>query len=150
MVVAMGTVSMVHMAADHIVEVITVRNAFVPAFWSVCVFGSVRSTLVVGRAFAGVSAAHRNRVFIDVAVMEVMHVTIVKIVRMPLVGYGHVPAIRTMLVTVLGVFFALTFFHSLLLSTGIFTRSCADENKAPIRDSPTRKFAKWITPIYDS
>jgi hypothetical protein len=91
---------MVHMAADHIIEVIAVRNAFMPAFRPVSVFTFVRSTLVVRRACAWVGSADRNRVLIDVAVMEVMHVTIMKIVRMPLVGYGHVPAIRTMFVTV--------------------------------------------------
>jgi hypothetical protein len=100
MVVAVLAMSMVHMAADHIIEVIAVRNAFMPAFRAVSVFTFVRSTLVVRRACVWVGSADSNRMLIDVAVMEVMHVTIMKIVRMPLVSYGHVPAIRTMFVTV--------------------------------------------------
>jgi hypothetical protein len=39
-------------------------------------------------------------VFIDVIVMDVMQVTIVKIVGMPVVAYRRVPAIRTVHVTV--------------------------------------------------
>ena len=43
-------------------------------------------TFVVGRAVVRVGAAERNRVFIDVAVMEVVQVTIMKIVRMTFVA----------------------------------------------------------------
>jgi hypothetical protein len=103
MIVAVRTMGMMHMTAHHIIEVIAVRNAFMPAFWSVSVFVAMRPTFVIGRASARVGAAHRNTMLIDVAVMEVMHVTVMKIVGMPLVGYSHVSAIRTMLVTVFGV-----------------------------------------------
>ena len=111
MVVAVRAMGMMHMSTDDVIEVIAVRNAFMPAFRAVSVVAAMRSTLVVRRAGVGVRASDRNRVLVNMAVMEVMHVTIMKIVRVPLVGYSHVPAIRTMLVTVFGVLCA-TFFHA--------------------------------------
>jgi hypothetical protein len=95
--------SMVHMPAHHVIKVIAVRNAFVSAFRAVGVLAFVGSTLVFGGAGVGIGSANRNRVFIDVAAMEVMHVPVMKVVRMPLVAYSHVPTGRTMFVTVFGV-----------------------------------------------
>jgi hypothetical protein len=133
MIVAVRTMGMMHMPAHHVIKVISMRNAFVPAFRAVSVFMTMRSTFVVGRAVAWVGAAYGKRVLIDVAVMEVMQVTIVEIIRVPLVGYGHVPATGTMLMSVLGVLCALTFFHMSPFDRQIPIRSCTAEKSAQIR-----------------
>jgi hypothetical protein len=75
------------------------------------VFTSVPSTFVVGRAGVGIGLTYGNRVLVDVAVMEVMHVTVMEIIRMSLVTHGDMSAIRTMFMTVLGMLCALTWFH---------------------------------------
>ena len=110
-IVAVRSMGVMHVSTDDVIEMIAVGNAFMPAFWAMSVVASVRFTLVIWRAVVGIGSTDGYRVLVDVAVMEVVHMTIMKIVRMPLVGYSHVPATGTMLVTVFGVLSALTFFH---------------------------------------
>jgi hypothetical protein len=114
-----------HVSTDDVIEVIAVGNAFMPAFWAMSVVASVRFTLVIWRAVVGIGSTDGDSVLVDVAVMEVVHMTIMKIVRMSLVGYSHVPATGTMLVTVFGVLGALTFFHCCSFRPEYPIRSCA-------------------------
>ena len=53
-IVAVRAMSMVHVPAHHVVKVIAVWNAFMPAFRAVSVFAFVGSTMMVGRACIGV------------------------------------------------------------------------------------------------
>ena len=91
---------MVQVPTHQIVKVVPVRCAFMSAVGAVSMFATVRFTFMVRRAAVRVGATYGNGVFIDVIVMDVMQVTIVEIVDMPVVAYRHVPAIRTVHVTV--------------------------------------------------
>lgn len=143
MIVAVRAMGMMHMSTDDVIKVIPVRNGFMPAFRTVSVFLIVPCTCVVGRASVGVGTANGNSVLIDVAVMHVMHVTVMEIVRMPLVAYSDMSAIRTMFVAVLGVLCALAFFHRSpfdQLTTDFnqlnTERSCASGRRTRIRVFP--------------
>lgn len=71
-----------------------------PAVRAVSMFVTMPFALMIRCAAVGVGAANGNGVIIDVIVMDVMQVTIMEIVRVPVVAYRCVPATRTMHVTV--------------------------------------------------
>jgi Predicted membrane protein (DUF2101) len=142
-VVAVSTVRVMKMSAHHVIEVIAVWGAFVPAVWAVSVLLIMPFTFMLGRTFLRIGTAHGYRVFVDVAVMQMMQVTVVKIVRMPLVNDSHVPATGTMLVTVLGVLCALTFFHISPFDRDYVYDNAREKKREPIRVSP--RFPKLIS-----
>jgi hypothetical protein len=116
MIVAVGAVGMMEVATYQIIKMIPVWCAFMPAVWTVNMFAIVPFAVMVGRAAVRVGATHGNGVLVDVVVMGVMQVTIMKIVRMPIVSHRRVPAIRAVHVSVGGVRSALSFFHTSILS----------------------------------
>ena len=71
-----------------------------PAVWAVSMFVTMPFALMIGCAAVRVGAANGNGVLIDVIVMDVMQVTIMEVVGVPVVAYRHVSATRTMHVTV--------------------------------------------------
>jgi hypothetical protein len=100
MIVAVRTMGMVEVPTHQIINVVAMRRAFMPAVGAVNMFAIVPFTLMAGRAAVRVRAAYRNGVFVDVIGMDVVQVTVMKIVGMPVVAYRHVAAIRTMHVIV--------------------------------------------------
>ena len=75
------------------------RCAFMPAVGAVSMFVTVPFALVIGCAAVRVGAANGNGVLIDVIAMDVMQVTIMEIIGVPVVAYRRMPATRTMHVT---------------------------------------------------
>ena len=100
MIVAVRAMRMVEMPTHDIINVVPMRCGFMPTFRAVYMFTIVPFAFVVGRAAGWIGATYRNRVLIDMLVMDVMQVTIMEIVRMPFVAYSHVPTIRVVDVTV--------------------------------------------------
>jgi hypothetical protein len=111
MVVAVTAMGVMQMPAHHVIEVVPVRRSLVSTLGPVSVLMVVTFAIVAGRAIVWVSAANRNGVFIDVAVMNVVQMTIMKIVGVSFVTYRHVPAAGFVHVIMLRMLGALTFFH---------------------------------------
>jgi hypothetical protein len=100
------------MPAHHVIGVIPVRRSLVAALGSVSMRLLVTFAIVGGRAVVWVGAANRNGVFIDVTAMNVMQMAVMKIIGVSVVAHRHVPATGFVNVIMLGVFGALTFFHT--------------------------------------
>jgi hypothetical protein len=100
MIVAVGAMGVMQVPTYQIIKVVPMRCAFMPALWAVNMFSFVPFAFMVGRAGVRVGAIYGNGVLIDVVGMRVMQVTIMKIVRMPIVTHRRVPAIRAVLVSV--------------------------------------------------
>ena len=96
MVVAMGIMRVMKVSTHHIVHVVAVRRAFMPAVRSMSMFGSVSFALMVWRAFVRVGTAYRERVFIDMILVHVMQVTIMQVIGMSFMSDSHVPATGSM------------------------------------------------------
>ena len=101
MVIAVIPVRMVQVAIDEIVDVVPVRNWFVPAAGAVNVVGIVSAAVMRWRAIVGVRLGHRNRVFLYFAVVaHPVKMPIVQVVNVILVLDSRMAAIGAMLVRV--------------------------------------------------
>jgi hypothetical protein len=72
---------MVQVTVDQIVDVVAVRNRRVAAAGSMPVFCVVPAASVVGGAVRRIPAADLEAVFIDVAVVGMVHVAVVQVDR---------------------------------------------------------------------
>jgi hypothetical protein len=91
--VAMGVVEV---ALYQIVNMIAMRNCFVTAIGTVLVALFVRSAVVCGRALCRIASAVGNQVFVDTTGLNVMQVSVVKVIHMIVVLHRCVTAIGTM------------------------------------------------------
>jgi hypothetical protein len=112
MVVAVPAMRVMQMPVHDVIEVIPVRRPLVAALRPVSVLMVVTFAIVAGRAVVWVRVTNRNGVFIDVTAMNVMQMAVVKIIGVSVVAYGHVPTTGFVDVIMLGVYGALTFFHT--------------------------------------
>jgi len=69
---------------------------FVTTIWPVNVTGLMRAAVVLGRTSVWVCPAAGKLVFVHMASVNMMQVPIVEVIRMPVVFYGRVSAVRTM------------------------------------------------------
>src|SRR6266436_1562392 len=98
----MVAVRMVQPAVHEIVEMVTMRHCFVPAVWTVHVrAGDLR------RALHGICGVDRDDMFVHVVLvhvvkMAVVKMAVVKVVHMAVMANRGVPAVRAMLVGVIG------------------------------------------------
>src|ERR1700720_1754339 len=96
----MITVRMVQPAVDEIVDMVTMRDLFVSAV------GTVRMRAVeLRRAARGICATDRDDVFVDVILVHVVEMAIVQIIDVAVMANRGVPAIRAMLMRMVGVVF---------------------------------------------
>jgi hypothetical protein len=84
-VVAMGPMRKMQMVFHHIVYMISVRDGFMPAREAVKMFGIMRITRMVGSAASRVRFADGEGVFIHMSIVDVVKMPIVKIILMPIV-----------------------------------------------------------------
>lgn len=94
------------MPVDQIVDVITMRNGFVPAARAVHMLCLVRRAGMTGRAPGRVLVVHREAMVVHVIPVHVMQVTIVQEVHMLLVAHAGVPAIIGVAMIVIAVWCA--------------------------------------------
>ncbi len=94
-VVAVAAVRMMQVPEHHVVHVISVGDRVVTAARAVHVVGLVRSARVIGRARVGVRGVHRERVLVSVVAVHVVEVPVVKVIGVPVVLDGLVPAARS-------------------------------------------------------
>jgi hypothetical protein len=95
-IVAMIAVLVMKMAADEVIDMITVRNRGVSAIGAVPVAALVSAAAVPGSAAIRVAVAHADAMFIHVIVMDVMKMPVVQIIDVAVVPDGSVAALRAM------------------------------------------------------
>jgi hypothetical protein len=96
-VVAMAVVRVMQPSVHEIIDVIAMRYAFVSAARTVRMRAPCR-----GRAARRVGVADFDQVFVDMISMHVMQVAVVQIIDMAFMAHSRVPAVRTMLMCVIG------------------------------------------------
>jgi hypothetical protein len=93
----MFAMRMVQPAVYEIVGMVTVRNRFMSAVWTVCVWAAD-----LRRAFHGICRADRDDMFVHVIPVQMVEMAVVKIVHVAVMANRRVPAMRAMLVSVVG------------------------------------------------
>jgi len=91
MVVAVIAVRMMKVSVNQIVHMIAMRNGGVTAIGAVDVLPVM--AFRAQRAFVGIHGADRDDVFVHVVTMRMMQMAVVKIIHVPLMHDGDVPAI---------------------------------------------------------
>ncbi len=102
----MITVGMMQPAVYKIVDMVTMRHRFVSAVWTVRV-----RAVDLRRALHGIRGVDRDGVLIHVILVHVMQMAIMKVIHMAVMVNRSVPAIRTMLMSVVRVVFLGTCSH---------------------------------------
>ena len=105
-VVAVIPVRVVQVPIDEVVDVVAVRNGFVPAVRAVDVSLVVPGAGVSGGAVRRVPLADLDHMLIDVVFVDVVQVPVVKVVDVAVVHDGGVPAVGAVHVVVALVFVA--------------------------------------------
>src|SRR5262249_7231186 len=108
-IIAVAGVRMMQVPANEIVKMVPMGRHFMPALWSVSMPSIMPLAIMIRRARIRIGATHRYRMLIDVVIVDVMQVTVVKIISMAVVRYGLVTAAGVMRMTVTGVFLTRTF-----------------------------------------
>jgi hypothetical protein len=101
-VVAVIAVRVMQVIADAIVDVIAMRNRLVTAAGAVDMTRFVAAAAVVCGAPVGVVAGHLDHVLVDMIAMRVVQVTIVQIVGVAAMAHRGVPAVRAVLMGMIG------------------------------------------------
>jgi hypothetical protein len=99
-VVAVPFVRVVQVPVGQVVQVVAVGHLLMPAASPVHVARLVRAAVVLRCTRSGVSRVNREYVLIDVALVRVVHVSVVEIVRMTLVSDRGMSAAWAVLVLV--------------------------------------------------
>ena len=102
----MITVRMVQPAVYKIVDMVTMRHRFMSAVWTVRVLA-----MDLRRALHGICGIYRDGMFVHVILVHMVEMAVVKIIHVAVMTNRGVPAIRAMLVSVVGVVFLGTCSH---------------------------------------
>jgi hypothetical protein len=114
MIIAMTIMWVMQPSVYEVINVITVRHAFVSAVRPMRVFAPGTR-----RAARGVGVADFNNMLVDMIPMHVMQMTIVEIIDMTTMAYSGVSTTRTMLMSVFRVMLLVARFHVLLVTFGV-------------------------------
>jgi len=76
-IVAMGTMRVMEMPVDQIVDMVAMGDGFVTAARSMVMAAVMAATSMIRRAFVGILRAHVDNMFVKVAVMRMVQVAIV-------------------------------------------------------------------------
>jgi hypothetical protein len=93
----MVAVRMVQVARDQIIDVIAVRNCFMPAASAVDVCVGMPAASVLWRTRRRVHRSDLDATFVDVAVVQLMQVTVVQVVDVVAMPDRPVAAVGTVL-----------------------------------------------------
>jgi hypothetical protein len=99
-IIAMVTVRMVQTTVYEVVDMVTMRHRFMSAVWTV----RVRAT-ELRRALHRICGGDPDGMLVHMILVHVVEMAIVKIIHMAFMPNRGVPAIRAMLVRVVGVMF---------------------------------------------
>ena len=95
-IIAMAIMRVMQPSVHEVIDVITVRHAFVSAAQPM----RVRAP-GVGRAARRIGVADLNNMFVDMIPMHVVQMTIVEVIDMALMAHSRVSTLRTMLMGVI-------------------------------------------------
>ena len=100
------TVRMVQLAVCKIVDMVTMRHRFMSAVWT------VRMCAVdLRRALHGICRVDRDGMLVHMILVHMVEMAVVKIIQVAVMTNRGVPAIRAMLMSVVGVVFLGTCGH---------------------------------------
>lgn len=102
MVVAVITVRVVQVAVDEIVDMVAVRNGFVPAARTVYMIRIMAAALVIGGAAVWVGFCHRDDMLVNVIAMHVMQMAVVQIIDVAIMQDRQMAAVGAVLMGVVG------------------------------------------------
>ena len=102
MIVAMGAVRMMQVAADAIIDMVAMRYRLVAAAGPMHMIRGMAAATVIGRAALRVIARHVNHVLVDMIPMRVMQMSVVQIVDMAGVVHRRMAAFRPVPMRVVG------------------------------------------------
>jgi hypothetical protein len=105
MIVAVTLMGMMEVFTNEIVNVVPVRHAFMSTSGTVSVPAIMAFAIMIRCARTRVDVAYGKRMFVDVVFMYMMQVPIVQIVGVAIVGYGCMPTLGVVGVTVGGMLF---------------------------------------------
>jgi hypothetical protein len=101
-VVAVITVGVVEVIVDEVVDVIAVRHRRVAAPLAVSVLGVVVADVVPGSAAVRMCVVDCDYVFVDMALVRVVEMSVMQIVDMVVVCHRNVPAAWSVLMRMVG------------------------------------------------
>src|ERR1700687_2615931 len=96
----MITVRMVQPAVYEIIDMITMRHHFMSAVWTVYV-----CAVDLRRAVNGICGADRDDMFVHMILVHMVEMAVVKIIHMAGMANRGVPALRAVLMSVVGMVF---------------------------------------------
>jgi hypothetical protein len=105
-IITMITVGMMEPAVYKVVDMVTMRHRFMSAVWTVRV-----RAVDLRRALHGICGVDRDSVLIHVIVVHMMEMAIMKVIHMAVMVNRCVPAVRTVLMSVVRVVFLRTCGH---------------------------------------
>jgi hypothetical protein len=97
MIVALSAFAVVQVPAYDVIDVVSVRHWFVTTSGTVLVAFLVAATVVLRRSRCRICSTDCDSMFIDVISVHMVHVTVVKIIRMAFMLDRSMPASGTML-----------------------------------------------------
>jgi hypothetical protein len=106
MIIAVFSVGMVQVSMNQVIHVIAVRDSLVAATGTMGVLRVVEATIMRRCAFGWVFVTHGDAVIIYVTIMQVMQVSVMKVISVAVVPHGCVSASRAVSVGVAVVFHA--------------------------------------------
>jgi hypothetical protein len=116
MILTIAAMGMMQVPVDQVIDVIAVRHCLVPATGSMSMALFMATAVVVRSCGRGISRVDGYHVLVYVSLMQIVHVSVVKIIRVPLVLNRGMSASRAMLMGVGVVSFTLlTLCHRSLL-----------------------------------
>lgn len=83
---------------------IAMRNSFMAAAWAVLMLGGMCTAIVLGRTLVRVDLANRQHMLINVIAMNMMQMTVVKVVHMVVMLYRGMPTTCLVFVIMVRVF----------------------------------------------
>ena len=98
----MVAVRVVQMAADEVVDVVAVRHRGMAAAIAMDVSSVVAVAVVIRGTARGMLVVDGDRMLVDVVPVGVVHMPVMQVVDMTFVGHRDVPAVRAVLMGVVG------------------------------------------------
>lgn len=102
MVVTMVAMGMVQMPINQVVGVVAVRHGFVSATRPMHMARFVSRATMIGRAAVRIGRRNFERVLVDMITVDMVKVTVMQIIDVPVMLHGRVAAGRAMLVRMVG------------------------------------------------
>ena len=97
MIVAVIPVVVVQVALHKIIDMVSVRYGLVPAMSAVNMLFVMSRAIMGRRALLGIGRAHFYPMFVHLTAVLMVQVSVMQIIRMSVVFYRGMPAVRPML-----------------------------------------------------